>query len=196
MIKAIIFDLNGVFVRSPYLSDRFEKKFGVSGKEFLPALKEIMTKARKPNAGNSFNYWKPYLKKWGINLTEEQFFDFWFSAEKEEPEMVEFVKKLKEDRGVKIFILSNNFIERANYYKKTFPFLEEIFDKVYYSWQTGFVKPDPEAHKNLLAENNLKPEECIYFDDSKKNIEVAKKLGIQSYIFEGIDSVEKILDKK
>ena len=110
MIKAIIFDLNGVFVRSPYLSDRFEKKFGVSGKEFLPALKEIMTKARKPNAGNSFNYWKPYLKKWGINLTEEQFFDFWFSAEKEEPEMVEFVKKLKEDRGVKIFILSNNFI--------------------------------------------------------------------------------------
>ena len=38
MIKAIIFDLNGVFILSPYLSNRSEEKFGVSAKEFLPAL--------------------------------------------------------------------------------------------------------------------------------------------------------------
>ncbi|MCK4355061.1 HAD-IA family hydrolase [Candidatus Parcubacteria bacterium] len=126
-----------------------------------------------------------------MELAEEQFFDFWFSAEKEVPEMIELVKKLR-NRGVKIFVLSNNFIERANYYKKTFPFLEEIFDKVYYSWQTGFVKPNPEAYKNLLVENNLKPEECIYFDDSKENIEVAKKLGIQSFVFEGVECVKNL----
>ena len=105
--------------------------------------------------------------------------------------MIELVKKLR-NRGVKIFVLSNNFVERANYYKKTFPFLEEIFDKVYYSWQTGFVKPNPEAYKKLLADNNLKPEECIYFDDSKENIEVAKKLGIQSFVFEGVECVKNL----
>ncbi len=192
MIKAIIFDLNGVFIQSPYLSDRFQEKFGISAEKFLPVLKEIMAKARKPNADNSFNYWKPYLKKWGVELTEKQFFDFWFKAEKKAPEMIELAEKLK-DRGVKIFILSNNFIERADYYKKTFPFIEEFFDKVYYSWQTGFVKPDPEAYKKLLADNNLKPKECIYFDDSKENIEVAKKLGIKSFLFEGIDNIKRLL---
>ena len=25
--------------------------------------------------------------------------------------------------------------------------------------------------KNLLKDNNLKPEECVYFDDQEKNIE-------------------------
>ena len=195
MTKAIIFDLNGVFIQSPYLSDRFQEKFGISSEKFLPVLKEIMAKTRKSDAGDSFNYWKPYLKKWGVELTKEQFFDFWFNGERKMPEMIELTKELKY-KGVKIFILSNNFIERADYYKKTFPFLKEIFDKVYYSWQTGFVKPDPEAYKKLLADNNLKPEECIYFDDSKENIEVAKKLGIQSFIFEGVDSVEKTLNKK
>ena len=192
MIKAIIFDLNGVLIQSPYLSDRFQEEFNIPSEKFLPVLKEIMEKIRKPNAGDSFNYWKPYLEKWGVELTKEQFFDFWFNGERKVPEMIELAKELKH-KGVKIFILSNNFIERANYYKKTFPFLEEILDKVYYSWQTGFVKPDSEAYKKLLVDNNLKSEECVYFDDSKENVEAAEKLGIKSFLFEGVECVKRLL---
>jgi HAD superfamily hydrolase (TIGR01509 family) len=195
MTKAIIFDLNGVFIQSPYLSDRFKEKFGVSTEDFLPALKEIMSKIRKPNAGDAFNYWKPYLEKWGVNLTKEQFFDFWFEAEKEVPDMIKLAKELK-GKGLKLFILSNNFIERANYYKHNFPFLEKLFDKVYYSWQTGFVKPDPEAFKKLLTDNNLKSEECLYFDNSEENIEVANNLGIKSFLFDGVDGVKETLKQE
>jgi beta-phosphoglucomutase-like phosphatase (HAD superfamily) len=42
MIKAIIFDLNGVFIHSPKLSERFEKDFGVPTAQFLPKLGKIM----------------------------------------------------------------------------------------------------------------------------------------------------------
>ena len=35
MIKAIIFDLNGVFIKSPKLSDRFKERFNVSENDFL-----------------------------------------------------------------------------------------------------------------------------------------------------------------
>jgi putative hydrolase of the HAD superfamily len=187
MIKAIIFDLNGVMVKSPALSKRFQKKFGVSEDKFYPALKEIMAKIRKPNAGDSFIYFEPYFKSWGLNLTKEQFFSFWFSAEKEVPEMMELAKQMKQ-KGIKMFILSNNFMERADYYKNNLSF-PAIFDKIYYSWQTGFVKPDPRAFENLMLENNLKPEECVYFDDSEENIKMAKSLGIKAFLFEGIDSV-------
>lgn len=138
------------------------------------------------------NYWKPYLAKWGVNLTKEQFFDFWFSAEKEIPELIEIAKKIKE-KGIKIFILSNNFLERADYYKQNFKFLGEIFEKVYYSWQTGFVKPNPEAFRSLLIENNLKPGECVYFDNSKENVDVAVDLGMKSFIFEDAESLKKAL---
>lgn len=192
MIKAIIFDLNGVFIKSPKLSDRFFEQFGVTPENFLPALKEIMAKIRMPNAGDAFSYWKPYLDKWGVGLSKEDFFEFWFSAEKEALEMTELAKELK-NKGIKIFILSNNFIERASFYDKNFPFLKEISDKIYYSWQTGFIKPSEKAYQLILSENNLNPEECSYFDDSEENIRVANNLGIESYIFEDAEKVRNTI---
>ncbi len=191
MIKAVIFDLNGIFIQSPKLSDRFQDKFSVLTENFLPALKEIMAKVRNPNAGDAFLYQKPYLKKWGIKLTKEEFFNFWFSGEKEIKELVDLAKQIK-NKGVNIFILSNNFSERATYYKREFPFLK-IFNKIYYSWQTGFVKPNSEAFQSLLLENNLKPEESIYFDNSEENVVAANYLGIKSFLFEGIDEFKKVL---
>lgn len=191
MIKVIIFDLNGVVIQSPKFSDIFCVKFGVPVENFLPALKEIMAKVRQPNAGSAFAYWKPYLDKWGTTLSEKEFFDFWFSSEKENTEMTELAKNLRQ-RGIKLFILSNNFAERTKYYDEHFPFLKELFEKVYYSWQTGFIKPDPRALKNLLDENNLKPEECAYFDDSEANIQVATNLGIKSFIFRNAKNTEEI----
>ena len=98
-------------------------------------------------------------------------------------------------RGYHIIILSNNFMERAEYYAKNFSFLTEIADKVYYSWQTGFVKPDPRAYQKILEDNNLEPDECIYFDDSEENIRVAGELGIRSFLFDNVDSVRKVFAK-
>ena len=193
MIKTIIFDLNGVFIQSPKLSERFGEQFGVPENDFLPALKDIMTKIRLPNANDAFLYWQPYLQKWGVNLSKEEFFDFWFNAEKEAPEITALTRELK-IKGLKIFILSNNFIERAAYYDKNFPFLREVADKIYYSWQTGFIKPNPEAYKIILRENNLKPEECIYFDDVKENIDIATSLGIKSFLFEGVAKTREVIN--
>jgi len=191
-IKAIIFDLNGVLIKSPKLfGEKFYDRFGVAVEEFLPVLMEIMAKVRLLNTGDSFIYWKPYLEKWNVNLSKEEFFDFWLRDEKEIPEMIKLVKELKNKR-MKIFILSNNFIERANYYDKNFPILKEITDKIYYSWQTGFVKPDIRAYQKILSDFNLKPEECVYFDDKEENIKSAASLGIKSFLFEGINSVRKV----
>lgn len=185
MKKAIIFDLNGIFIQSPKLSDRFGEKFGVPTNKFLPVLTKILDIVRRPNAGSLYNYWKSYFKKWKVDLTKKKFYGFWFKAEKENKELVEFVKQLKQ-KGFKIFILSNNFVERANYYDKKFSFINEIFEKVYYSWQTGFVKPDKRNYEFLLKENNLTAEECIYFDDKNENIIQAQKLGIRSYKYNGL----------
>ncbi|MCX6713970.1 MAG: HAD family phosphatase [Candidatus Vogelbacteria bacterium] len=193
MIKAVIFDLNGVFVQSPRLSDRYAREFGVPTADFLPALKEVMGKVRRPGAGDSFLYWQPYLEKWGVKFNREEFFKHWFEAEGGNLEMIELAKKLKA-RGLKLFILSNNFAERSEYYKQNFKFLDELFDKIYYSWQTGFVKSDDRAYKLVLEENNLQPEECLFFDDSESNIEIAKSLGMKAFIFEGKEKTQEIIE--
>lgn len=190
MKKAIIFDLNGVFIVSPKLSERMEADFNVPKEEFLEALEQNMDKVRRPGVVD-MGLWQPYFDKWGLKFSEQEFYDYWFSGEKENKKLVDLAKELK-SKGIKLIILSNNFQRRAEFYAKTFPFMSEVFDKVYYSWQTGLVKPSVEALEKILKDNNLEPQECLYFDDSDKNINVAESLGIESHIFD--DNSVKLLE--
>lgn len=145
-----------------------------------------------PGANNIYSYWQPYLQKWGLEIKEQAFLDFWFNAETENTEMVTLARELKE-KGVRLFILSNNLRERSAYYDEHFQFLNELFEKEYYSWVTGFIKPDPRCYETLLKENNLKPEECMYFDDSEENVAVAKELGIESHVYDSPAQVRKLV---
>jgi len=188
MLKAVIFDLNGIFLQSPKLSDRFEKDFGVPTSIFLPKLSEIMDRVRKPGAEKAFAYWEPALKEWKVNLSELEFWDYWFKAEIQSEKMISFARDLR-NKGVKVFVLSNNFKERAEYYGH-YPWIHDAVDKVYFSWQTGFVKPDPIAWQSLLTENNLKPEDCVYFDDQEKNLKAAESVGIKSFMFTDENALE------
>jgi putative hydrolase of the HAD superfamily len=193
MIKAAIFDLNGIFLQSPKLSDRFQKDFGVPTSAFLPKLSEIMDKVRQPNAGKAFDYWQPVLKEWNVNFSEQEFWDYWFKAEIPSETMIAFARELR-SKGIRVFILSNNFKERADYYGH-YPWIHDVVGKAYFSWQTGFVKPDPRAWGLILKENGLKPEECIYFDDQEKNLKAAEGVGITSFMFTSEAELEKILRK-
>lgn len=189
MIKAVIFDLNGVFLQSEYLTKRMHEKYGVSENKLLEALKKVMKLVRQPGIDNSFEVWRPYLEKLGLKITKQEFFNFWFSGEKLVPELLEYAKELR-SKGIKVFILSNNFRERTEYYRKNFPEIFESVDEAYFSWETGFVKPDPKAYQSILQKNNLQPEECIYFDDSKENIEVAQSLGINVQKYENLQTTQ------
>lgn len=188
MIKAVIFDLNGIFIQSPKLSERFEKDFSVPIPQFLPKLSEIMDKVRQPNAGSAFQYWKSALEEWNINLSEQEFWNYWFKAETVSEKMVAFAK------DIKVFILSNNFKERADYYGH-YPWIHEAVDKVYFSWQSGFIKPDPQAWLQILSENDLKPEDCLYFDDQDKNLKSAESIGIKSSMFTTEEELQDIVNK-
>jgi len=192
MIKAVIFDLNGVLIKAPYCSERLSEKFSIPKDKVLKALREVMSEVRKKNAPSLFSVWKPHFDRWNLDMKEKELLDFAFCKEKEDKGMIDLVKSLKK-RGIKVFILSNGFKERTNYYEKNFPFLK-LFDRIYYSHRTGFIKPDERAYQNLLNENGIKAEDCIYFDDLEKNIEVAESLGIKSYQYKGTDKTKTIIN--
>lgn len=62
-----------------------------------------------------------------------------------------------------------------------------------YSWKTGFVKPDERCFSSILEREQLAPEHCFYFDDSEKNVVVAKRLGLRAYVFENGKQVRRLL---
>ena len=191
--KAVIFDLNGVFLQSEYLSKRIQDKYGVPENKFYEALKEVMAIVRKSRTDDAFKFWEPHLKKLGLQVTKEEFFNFWFSGEKLVPELLEYTKELRK-KGIKVFILSNNFKERTEYYRKNFSEIFEGVDDAYFSWETGFIKPDPRAFQNILIQHKLKPEDCLYFDDSNKNVEVARGLGIDAQEYRGLKKTKNYIE--
>jgi len=150
-----------------------------------------MDKVRRPGADKAFTYWEPVLKEWGVGLSETEFWDYWFNAEKVSDVMINFAKDLKE-RDIRVFLLSNNFKERADYYGH-YPWIHDVIDKTYFSWQTDLVKPDIEAWKLVLEENGLKPEECLYFDDQQKNLDASMEIGIKSFMFTNDEDLQKIV---
>ena len=109
--------------------------------------------------------------------------------EKENTELIEVVRELKAN-GIQLILLSNIFLRNSDYFKNKYQFLQ-LFDKLYFSSDIGFIKPDPRAFEFVLKENDFKPEECIFFDDSERNVAAAQALGIESYIFEGASAVRQ-----
>lgn len=180
MIKAYIADINGTFVQSEYLSNKLHERWNVPIEESLQALKGIQDIIRFPKAPKAFSLWKPYLERWQIDITEKDFFDWWFSFELLQKAVVSFCVKVRNE-GKKVYILSNNFKERTVYYKKQFPEIFQNIDGSYFSCENGFVKPNVEAIQNVLNDNQLKPDEVIYVDDSLQNLESARSLGIRAY---------------
>ena len=193
MIKAVIFDVNGVFLESEFLSNRLAKDFGVPALGVVAALKAIMPLVRRPEAPSCYQLWEPYLERWKVSLDEKEFFDYWFSGEHLVPEIVKYAQQLR--KKVKIFLLSNNFQERIVYYRQHYPELFAAVNKAYFSWETGFVKPEEMAWKNILKENKLLPQQCVYFDNDEENVAAAREFGLYAEHWKGLKQAKGVLEK-
>ncbi|GAB4044823.1 HAD family phosphatase [Spirosoma litoris] len=98
-------------------------------------------------------------------------------------ERVERIKELKQN--YRLFLLSNTspiHIRRVNQMLTSLnqPTLEELFERVFYSYDVRIAKPSPEIYQHVLTEAGLVAEETAFFDDNAANIESAAKLGIQA----------------
>jgi 2-haloacid dehalogenase len=57
------------------------------------------------------------------------------------------------------------------------------------SGEEFLLKPSPEIYNLLLSRYGLKAEECIFIDDNPANVEGAKRVGMESIVFRGADTV-------
>ena len=87
----------------------------------------------------------------------------------------------------KLYLLSNISIGFAETYQEV-KWIKELFDRfdgLVLSGPIGLAKPNKEIFEYLLDKFDLKAEECLFIDDSEKNILGAEKVGIKGYLFDG-----------
>lgn len=85
-----------------------------------------------------------------------------------------------------VYLLSNTNNIHVHYINNTLlpridcNSLDEFFHRSYYSHRLKKRKPDVEIFQHVLDENNFKPEETLFLDDSRTNVEGAGKVGIKT----------------
>ena len=116
-------------------------------------------------------------------LSEEAAINAWNALLLDFPqERIDLLKALKEK--YRLFLLSNtNAIHHRHFqqqlYLQTGGYLEDLFEKTYYSHTIGLRKPDVAIFQRVINENKLNPAETIFVDDTEENMAGAKEAGLQ-----------------
>ena len=188
-IKNIIFDLGDVILNIdvPVASLSFAQLSGKEQHEIISLFKEKDIFRQFETGKLDEKGFRDYIRELLVfpDWTDEVIDVAWNSLLLDLPsERVELLKKLREN--YRLFLLSNTssihitqvnkILEAATGIEK----LNDLFDKVYYSYDMGLMKPDPAIYLQVLKEQGLEAEETLFLDDNADNIAAASKLGIDT----------------
>ncbi len=178
-IKNIVFDLGGVvFARDPR---KFEREFI----EFF----SYITLPEMPHFWEEYDRGVSTYESVINDLAEYNNCDREFAehnlrrsivTQEEIPATKSLIAELK-DAKYKLYVLSNMALDFIEFLRTKEVY--KYFDGEVVSCHEKVVKPDAKIYKILVDRYDLNPEETLFIDDRKSNIEAAQNEGICGYHF-------------
>lgn len=198
MIDTIIFDFGNVFINlaeeAPF--EHMRKAGLVCWNEDLDNLNKRYEKGKIKEV-DFFSGLQRYIP----NKSFEEIREAWNAILLDFPlYRLEFLQRLS--TKYRLFLLSNTdatHIEKfENKVGQTFSReFYQCFEKVYFSFEIGLRKPDPEIFNYIINKHDLSPKRTLFVDDNKHNTDVASNLGLNIWNLQvGKEDVVDLLDKK
>ena len=116
-----------------------------------------------------------------------------------DPDRIDLIERLS--TKFRIFVLSNtsaihmvefeNILARCTERSSIWP----LFEKPYFSFDMGLLKPDPQIYKTVLQEAGLVASETLFIDDLKPNIDAASQLEINTIHLQRPQTIADIFDE-
>ena len=125
-------------------------------------------------------------------FTRMQFQKFMFEQSEPYPLMIELIRKLKAQFGLKIAVVSNESREINSYRIQEFK-LNEFVDFFISSCFVQMRKPDKDMFRLTLDLAQVPAEQVVYIDDSALFVQIAKAEGIRSIHHTDYESTRKQL---
>ncbi|MEK6981549.1 MAG: HAD family phosphatase [Candidatus Micrarchaeota archaeon] len=193
IVKAIIFDMDGVLIDSQDLHFKAEiqtvKQFGhkITKKELIEYL-----------GWNERAFWTEIIKKYNINTTVEElqrierpiYEEILQKNLKEDKKLQKLLKNLK-TKNLKLAVASSSprrWIKMVLVGLK----IEEFFDIIVAGDEIKNSKPNPEIFLRAAKKLEIAPQECIVIEDAPAGIKGANKAGMKSIAL--ITKINKNLD--
>ena len=181
MIKAVIFDMDGIIIDSEPIYFDLEMKL------FRQLCLPISEKDHDAFVGTSTRNMWVYLKdKFDIKPSadelvkiERELYEKRLMSEKIVPidGVVELIKNLHKG-GLKLAIASSSSLYEIETIADLFK-IKSYFLQFVSGDEVGKGKPEPDIFLLAAERLSVKPEECIVIEDSRNGVEAAKKAGMK-----------------
>ena len=193
MIKAVIFDYNGVLTCQGTfapLIEEYSMKSGRNSKELVKLVRQYWDLAKLDKLP-SLQFWEKVAEF--LNLNPQQLRRNWIDSFGFRKEILPFIKHLQ--KNYKTALLTNEIQDWTEEAIEKYS-LGLYFTCIVPSYQAKAAKPDPAIFYHLLEKLSLTAEECIFIDDQEKNTAAAKKLGFKTILFSSIGQLKSQLEKE
>ena len=181
-IKNIIFDLGGVILNIDMKKTELAlQQLGIDGFSNLLSVHSFFREYETGTIDNA-TFIRSIQSLASRTSTEQDIIQAWNALLLDFPaERIELLKSL--GRKYRLFLLSNtNDIHHRQFqeqlYQQTGNYLEDFFEKAYYSHTIGLCKPDLACFQYVINENKLDPTQTLFVDDSEANISGAQEAGL------------------
>lgn len=136
---------------------------------------------------------KEKFPEWSKEI--QMYYDEWTRTMGEQiPGMQEVLEELKA-RGYRLYALSNWSSETFYQIANRYPVLR-LMDGYLISGDIGYLKPGKDIFRYFLEKYDLKASECLFVDDTLKNVEGCKAAGIDAVQFTGADAYRSELVRR
>jgi epoxide hydrolase-like predicted phosphatase len=103
--------------------------------------------------------------------------------------MMELLERAPE-LGIPTGLISNSWV--MDHYTEE---IRELFDVVIISAEVGLHKPQPEIYRLAAERLGLEPEDCIFVDDLRENVEGAEAVGMTGVLHRDVDETIARVDE-
>ena len=183
MIKATIFDVGGVLVRTIDHSSRrqWEQKLGLEEGETEEIVfnSEMGLKAQRGDVTDAeLWYWVEQRLNLGDQLMEFRA-GFW-AGDYLDRDLVSFIRSLRPTYQTAIISNATDGLRETLNHKFQ---IADAFDLIIGSAEAKIMKPDHAIYQLALQRLDLQPDETVFIDDFAHNIVAAKQVGMATIHF-------------
>ena len=195
-VRALFWDVGGVLLTNAW--DHTERTaamehLGLDQKEFHDRHEAVV---------ESFETGKMTLDEYldetvfyrSRSFAREAFTEFMFSLSQPIPEVLKYARALASTKKYFMGTINNESRELNQYRIDKFEF-RLMFRVFVSSCFVGLRKPDGGIYRLALETTQFNPQECVFIDDRRENLEAPAKMGMHTIQMQNVEQLEKDLEK-